>query len=83
MKVTLRGSRFFMRTLAEVSWLSPYPDRLLDEMAPSEEEPEAVIVTRAGLPSSCSASCSRFKVAPAVGPASSAAASALRPALMI
>ena len=35
-----------IRTLAEVSWLSPYPDRLLDEMAPSHEEPEAVIVTR-------------------------------------
>ena len=35
-----------MRTMAEVSWLSPYPDRLLDEMAPSDEEPEALIVTR-------------------------------------
>ena len=35
-----------MRTIAEVSWLSPYPDRLLDEIAPSEEEPEAMIVTR-------------------------------------
>ena len=35
-----------MRTFAEVSWLTPYPDRLLDEMAPSEEQPEAVAVTR-------------------------------------
>jgi RNA polymerase sigma-70 factor (TIGR02960 family) len=34
------------RTYPEVPWLSPYPDRLLDEMAPSEEEPEAVVVTR-------------------------------------
>jgi RNA polymerase sigma-70 factor (TIGR02960 family) len=33
-------------TFAEVPWLSPYPDRLLDEMAPSDEEPEAVVVTR-------------------------------------
>jgi RNA polymerase sigma-70 factor (ECF subfamily) len=35
-----------MRTFAEVPWLTPYPDRLLDEAAPSEEEPEAVAVTR-------------------------------------
>jgi RNA polymerase sigma-70 factor (TIGR02960 family) len=35
-----------MRTIGEVSWITPYPDRLLDEVAPSEEEPEAVIVTR-------------------------------------
>ena len=40
----------------------------------------AVAAARAGLPSSCSASCSRFKVAPAEGPASSAAASGLRAA---
>ncbi len=31
---------------AEVPWLQPYPDRLLDEMAPSEEEPDAVVVAR-------------------------------------
>src|SRR4029079_12935620 len=30
-----------MRSLAEVSWLTPYPDRLLDEIAPSDEEPDA------------------------------------------
>ena len=33
-------------SMREVPWITPYPDRLLDEMAPSEEEPEAVIVTR-------------------------------------
>ena len=27
-------------------WLQPYPDRLLDEVAPSEEEPDAVVVAR-------------------------------------
>jgi RNA polymerase sigma-70 factor (TIGR02960 family) len=31
---------------AEVSWLQPYPDRLLDEVAPSEEQPDAVVVAR-------------------------------------
>jgi RNA polymerase sigma-70 factor (TIGR02960 family) len=31
---------------AEVAWLQPYPDRLLDEVAPSEEEPDAVLVAR-------------------------------------
>ena len=35
-----------MRSLAEVSWLTPYPDRLLDEIAPSDEEPDAVVVER-------------------------------------
>ncbi|MDQ2750847.1 MAG: RNA polymerase subunit sigma-70 [Actinomycetota bacterium] len=30
----------------EVSWLQPYPDRLLDEMASGEEEPDAVVVAR-------------------------------------
>jgi RNA polymerase sigma-70 factor (TIGR02960 family) len=33
-------------TFAEVPWLSPYPDRLLDEISPRDEEPEAVAVTR-------------------------------------
>ena len=27
-------------------WLQPYPDRLLDEVAPTEEEPDAVVVAR-------------------------------------
>src|SRR5262245_57137640 len=31
---------------AEVPWLQPYPDRLLDEVAPSEEEPDNVLVSR-------------------------------------
>ncbi|MFY9615553.1 MAG: sigma-70 family RNA polymerase sigma factor, partial [Candidatus Dormiibacterota bacterium] len=35
-----------MHSFAEVPWLQPYPDRLLDEVAPSEEEPEAVAVER-------------------------------------
>ena len=32
--------------LAEVPWITPYPDRLLDEVAPSDDEPEAVVVER-------------------------------------
>jgi RNA polymerase sigma-70 factor (TIGR02960 family) len=35
-----------MSSFAEVSWLQPYPDRLLDEIAPSDEEPDAVVVER-------------------------------------
>jgi RNA polymerase sigma-70 factor (TIGR02960 family) len=31
---------------AEVPWLQPYPDRLLDEMAPPDDEPDAVVVAR-------------------------------------
>jgi RNA polymerase sigma-70 factor (ECF subfamily) len=30
----------------DLPWLTPYPDRLLDEVAPSEEEPDAVVVAR-------------------------------------
>src|SRR3954470_2610967 len=33
-------------SMAEVPWLEPYPDRLLNEVAPSEEEPDAVVVAR-------------------------------------
>ncbi len=33
-------------SFAELPWLQPYPDRLLDEVAPSEEEPDAVVVSR-------------------------------------
>ncbi|MFL5713150.1 MAG: RNA polymerase subunit sigma-70 [Chloroflexota bacterium] len=33
-------------SFAEVPWLSPYPDRLLDEVAPTDEEPDAVVVER-------------------------------------
>ena len=35
-----------VHTFVEVPWLTPYPDRLLYEAAPSDEEPEAVVVTR-------------------------------------
>jgi RNA polymerase sigma-70 factor (ECF subfamily) len=35
-----------MRSFAEVPWLQPYPDDLLDEVAPSDEEPDAVVVNR-------------------------------------
>lgn len=35
-----------MQSFAEVPWLQPYPDRLLDEIAPSAEQPEAVAVER-------------------------------------
>ena len=35
-----------METMREVPWITPYPDRLLDEMAPTEDEPDAVVVTR-------------------------------------
>ena len=33
-------------SFAEVPWLQPYPDRLLDEIAPSDEQPDAVAVAR-------------------------------------
>ncbi len=33
-------------SMAEVPWLQPYPDRLLDEVAPADEQPEAVAVAR-------------------------------------
>jgi DNA-directed RNA polymerase specialized sigma24 family protein len=35
-----------MHSFAEVPWLRPYPDRLLDEIGPTEEEPDAVAVER-------------------------------------
>jgi RNA polymerase sigma-70 factor (ECF subfamily) len=35
-----------LSSFAEVPWLQPYPDRLLDEVAPSEAEPDAVVVAR-------------------------------------
>jgi RNA polymerase sigma-70 factor (TIGR02960 family) len=33
-------------SFAELSWIQPYPDRLLDEVAPSDAEPDAVVVGR-------------------------------------
>jgi len=35
-----------LESLGEVPWLQPYPDRLLDEMAPRETEPDALAVER-------------------------------------
>ncbi len=35
-----------LHSKAEVPWLQPYPDQLLDEIAPSEEQPDAVVVAR-------------------------------------
>jgi RNA polymerase sigma-70 factor (TIGR02960 family) len=35
-----------LHSYAEVPWLTPYPDQLLDESAPSETEPDAVCVAR-------------------------------------
>jgi RNA polymerase sigma-70 factor (TIGR02960 family) len=35
-----------VRSLAEIPWLQPYPDRLLDEIAPTAEQPDAVVVSR-------------------------------------
>ena len=33
-------------TFAEVPWLQPFPDHLLDLLAPAEDEPDAVVVAR-------------------------------------
>jgi RNA polymerase sigma-70 factor (TIGR02960 family) len=35
-----------LSSLGEVPWLQPYPDALLDEMAPRESEPDALVVGR-------------------------------------
>jgi RNA polymerase sigma-70 factor (TIGR02960 family) len=35
-----------VRSFAEVPWLQPYPDRLLDEVAPSKEQPDVAAVER-------------------------------------
>jgi RNA polymerase sigma-70 factor (TIGR02960 family) len=35
-----------LRSYADVGWLTPYPDRLLDEVAPTVDEPEAAAVAR-------------------------------------
>jgi RNA polymerase sigma-70 factor (TIGR02960 family) len=35
-----------LHSFAEVPWLQPYPDRLLDEVAPSDAQPDAVVVDR-------------------------------------
>jgi RNA polymerase sigma-70 factor (TIGR02960 family) len=33
-------------SFADLPWLQPYPDRLLDEVAPNEDAPDAVIIER-------------------------------------
>jgi RNA polymerase sigma-70 factor (ECF subfamily) len=35
-----------MHSFAEVPWLQPYPDAMLDEAAPTDDEPDAVVVER-------------------------------------
>jgi RNA polymerase sigma-70 factor (TIGR02960 family) len=35
-----------MHSFAEVPWLQPYPDRLLDEVAPSSDRPDAAVIER-------------------------------------
>ena len=35
-----------MQSFAEVPWMQPYPDQLLDEVAPSDQQPDAVVVER-------------------------------------
>jgi RNA polymerase sigma-70 factor (ECF subfamily) len=35
-----------LHSFAEVPWIQPYPDRLLDEIAPSEDQPDAVVVAK-------------------------------------
>jgi RNA polymerase sigma-70 factor (TIGR02960 family) len=35
-----------LHSFAEVPWLQPYPDGLLDEVAPPEAEPDAVVVAK-------------------------------------
>jgi RNA polymerase sigma-70 factor (TIGR02960 family) len=35
-----------LRSFAEIPWLQPYPDRLLDEIAPTDDQPDAVVVSR-------------------------------------
>jgi RNA polymerase sigma-70 factor (TIGR02960 family) len=35
-----------MRSLAEVPWIQPYPDLLLDQAAPADEQPEAIAIQR-------------------------------------
>jgi RNA polymerase sigma-70 factor (TIGR02960 family) len=35
-----------LHSFAEVPWLQPYPDRMLDEIAPADDEPDTVVVAR-------------------------------------
>jgi RNA polymerase sigma-70 factor (TIGR02960 family) len=42
----LRKNKRQPAMVPDLPWLQPYPDRLLDEVAPSEQEPDAVVVAR-------------------------------------
>ena len=44
--VCLDAVRRHSRSSGEVAWLQPYPDRMLDEIAPPADEPDAVAVDR-------------------------------------
>jgi RNA polymerase sigma-70 factor (TIGR02960 family) len=44
--IRARGRRPQRPSSPEVSWLQPYPDRLLDEIAAPDDEPDAVVVSR-------------------------------------
>jgi len=35
-----------LESIGEVPWIGPYPDRLLDEIAPPDDEPDKVVVAR-------------------------------------
>ena len=35
-----------LSSFAEVPWLQPYPDRLLDEVAPGDAQPDAIVIAR-------------------------------------
>ncbi|MDP9865341.1 MULTISPECIES: RNA polymerase subunit sigma-70 [Streptosporangium] len=35
-----------LTSFAEIPWLQPYPDRLLDEIAPRDSEPDSVVVAK-------------------------------------
>jgi RNA polymerase sigma-70 factor (TIGR02960 family) len=35
-----------MHSFAEIPWIQPYPDHLLDEIAPSEEQPDVKVVAK-------------------------------------
>jgi RNA polymerase sigma-70 factor (TIGR02960 family) len=35
-----------MHSFAEVPWIQPYPDRLLDEVAPTEDQPDVRVVSK-------------------------------------
>jgi RNA polymerase sigma-70 factor (ECF subfamily) len=35
-----------VRSFAEIPWLQPYPDRMLDEVIPSDDQPDAAVIGR-------------------------------------